>query len=165
MMHFGLYGMDEFKSLLKDLAKTGVSEKDVKKATREGLKLVQKDARNNLRNRGNIKSRSLYKSIKVTSMKRWERRKHGFMTGMKVGPSYAKAPYAHLIELGTASRFKKNKRGKIVSTGMVSAQPFMRPAFNAQYRNAYNTFAQTFSPLLQKRVNNLVIKHNYRRAA
>ena len=49
-----------------------------------------------------------------------------------VGPSYSRfdefyAPHAHLVEFGTGARYHKN--GKYV--GQVSAQPFLRPAFDA----------------------------------
>jgi HK97 gp10 family phage protein len=164
MMNVGLYGMDEFKSLLKDLAKTGVSTTDVNKGTRAGLKLIQKKARKNLKRNKNIRTKLLYKSIKVRVLNRAEKRKSGFVAGTKTGV-FASAYHAHLIEYGTSVRFRKTKTGKRVTTGSVTAKPFLRPAFTSEYRNAYDSFVKTFSPLLQNRINGFVRRHNSRRAA
>jgi HK97 gp10 family phage protein len=153
MMQMGLYGVEEFRDVLRQLQREAVDEKDIKKATREGLKIIQKDARSIIKRNKNIKSRTLYKSVKVTVMGKRHARFHRFKAGTKVGPAKKMAPHAHLVEFGTASRTRKNKSGKTVSTGSMPSSPFMRPAFRKNTAAVYRKFASVYSPLVQKRIN------------
>ncbi len=49
------------------------------------------------------------------------------LTLMFVGP---RSPHAHLVEFGTAQRFRKREKWAGKSTGAMPPQPFMRPAWD-----------------------------------
>ena len=148
MVKFGLYGVEEFQKILKDLQKYGVEDTDIKRATRLGLNVIKDVARNNVPQR----SGKLKKSIKVLTMKKRTARRYHFRAGSQLGPSYKMAPHAHLIEHGTAPRFRTTKNGTKVSTGSTAAKPFMKPAFRRNKNQALMAFRVSFGPAVQKRI-------------
>ena len=74
-------------------------------------------------------------------------REEGYQQGVSVtatiGPS---APHAHLVEFGTGPRQQKN--GK--STGVMPAQPFMRPAFDNNVDRAIETMKDGLAEEIDK---------------
>jgi HK97 gp10 family phage protein len=108
-----------------------------KQEVQKGLAIASaplvKAARANLVKNGSVKTKRLYRSIRVI--------RDRLTAGVVVGPTYAggknnSAAYAHLVEFGTKSRklrrpiMMKMKNGwrLISSTGKMPAKPFLEPA-------------------------------------
>lgn len=95
---------------------------------------------------GNLKD-----SITASNRLRQRTRKRKDQAFAYVGPSYSKsdqdyAPYAHLIEFGTAARYHKS--GKFV--GQTPANPFLRPAFDATAQKVILNFRDEFENEITK---------------
>lgn len=69
---------------------------------------------------------TIKESIRIRKLRANELRKQGVVAGAVVGSS---SPKAHLVEYGTDNRVRRTKSGKKARTGRVTAEPFMRPAY------------------------------------
>ena len=58
---------------------------------------------------------------------------------VKIGFKPPASRYAHLVEFGTGERVQK-KSGR--STGRAAAQPFLRPAIDAQFQAAFEKYGE-----------------------
>jgi len=151
------YGVDTLQRVLRDLP-DAVERTDINRATREAMRPVRSDARAKIKS-DSYRGGSLWKSIKILTLKRDDRRQYGFMGGVMAGPDYRKAPHAHLVEFGTGMRYRRTTRLTAVSTGMMPASPFMRPAYEKNKRQILDTFRREYAPVLQKRIRRLVRRH------
>ncbi|HUT12396.1 MAG TPA: HK97-gp10 family putative phage morphogenesis protein [Thermoguttaceae bacterium] len=96
----------------------------LRKSLREGAKIFMKEARATAPQgpTGRLK-----RSFKAISGKR---RLHRVEAYAKSDGNVA--PHTHLVEFGTAERFLRTKSGKLKSTGIMRANPFMRRAWYRQ---------------------------------
>ena len=146
------YGFDEAMTKLKQLEREMIKPAEVEKATKAGLLIVARHARVIVRSTS-IKSGRLAKSIGVRKLTKKKARQNRFVGGTVTGPDHAKAPHAHLVEHGTAMRFRTTKNGQRAATGYMPSRPFMRPAFIANRRAALNKFHEVFGPILQRKID------------
>lgn len=120
-------GWKQLSKLLGDLPER-LQRKVVNSAASAGAQVIVKEAKNNIRQNGSIKTGTLLDSIR----KRKKKRTHGIYEVF----TDKSAPHAHLVEWGTGPRkLKQPKEIKIngtwriiTQTGSMPAKPFFRPA-------------------------------------
>jgi len=123
MIEVTLEGADHLMGVL-DALPAKVAFPILRRSLREGAKIFLKECRDGAPQgpTGRLK-----RSFKVLAGKRRPHRVE----------AYAKsdgnvAPHTHLVEFGTAERFLRTKSGKLKSTGIMPANPFMRRAWYRQ---------------------------------
>ena len=127
-VQFELVGARELARMMESLPRK-MSGPVVRKALREGGKVILAAAREKapVGETGNLKkSMSPGRGIRVRTYRRIG------VTVAIVGPSWPLGSHASWIEFGTAMRKTKDKKKR----GRVSAQPFLRPAFDANVGRA-----------------------------
>ena len=75
-----------------------------------------------------------------------------------VGPDYDyyNAFVLHFIEIGTAERFrrhsKKGRGGKTVSSGIIPARPFMRPAYESMKAELFSKIQKSIIQMIEAKL-------------
>ena len=121
-----LRGLSDLADLLEKF--TGKTQRRLNlNALSAGARLIVKDAKR----RVPVRTGELRDSITVRRPRRGQTVKIGF-----IQPASGRA---HIEEFGTAPRVQK-KTGR--STGRAAAQPFLRPAIDAQFQAAFEKYGQ-----------------------
>lgn len=168
-------GLKELDDLLKALPGE-IEGKIMRSALRTGQKVIADAARANLAANGNVKTGSLYRSIRISFSKK-EIERYGWMRA-RLYAGNEKAWYAHLIEFGTGAYYagtkgnskrkpyeiKPKNRKSLFFAGLmkeiivhpgIRPRPFMRPALDAYGQKAIEAFADYVRMRLPKEVKRL----------
>lgn len=137
---FKIEGADAIIRRMKDLDKR-VQGKIVVKGAREGAKEFLKAARENAKRFDDPRTaRQLWKAIKVKKAKRSDLKTGNYDAGMLVYVKGNEYYYWYFLEFGTSK---------------MRAQPFMRPAFDENWKVALQTTTRTISAQLDKAVEEM----------
>jgi HK97 gp10 family phage protein len=136
-----LEGLDELKQILKGLP-AAMGGEALKEAALEAMEPVLARARQLVP----VKSGRLKRSLGIQI--RTESRSY---IDVRVGANLERSlgetgPHAHLVEFGTGPRYDKD--GRFV--GVMPAEPFMRPAWDAESRNIEPRFQRVLAKALDR---------------
>lgn len=150
-MTIEITGLAELHSTLQQLP-AKIEANVLRGALRAGQKEILEAAKANVP----IKSGALRDSLKIKTSNRQGKVTATLVAGKK------KVFYAHLVEFGTAQHFIKPKKAKslffaglarqVVDHPGASAQPFMRPAFDAAQEKALSAFRQYLEQRIPKEI-------------
>lgn len=121
---FRLHGLKELDRALAELPKA-VGKNVLRKIARKALGPVARDAKANAPRAEGELAKSIRIGTTLTGRQRRWRRRHGAVE-MFVGPSWPTGAHGHLQEFGTAHH---------------GAQPFMRPAWDANRQQVLATIS------------------------
>ena len=102
-------------------------------------------------------SQSIDATTRLSAREKRRRRRAGVdadeIATVFVGPDFRRGAHGIWQEYGTEERFQKDAAGvKAFSTGKITAQPFMRPAFDSTYLQVFRGMAPAVGAELKKSV-------------
>jgi HK97 gp10 family phage protein len=135
---FQIEGLKELEAALMQLSKA-TGKTVLRNALKKAAAPIAEAAKENVP----VDEGRLKESISVNTRLVKSQQPGGFRdrtaVNVHVGADAKNGPHAHLVEFGTKPRFHK-KSGKYV--GMAPAQPFLRPAWDANKEKALKIFAE-----------------------
>lgn len=131
-----LHGARELEAALLALPKR-IGKAAIRRALLKAGKPIAEDARTRVAVRTGNLERKIRISTQLSKRQRRSRARGAVKGQVDVYIGAGPARHAHLVEFGSAAR--RHKSGK--SSGVMPAQPFLRPAWEAGKRRALDDFA------------------------
>jgi len=171
---FKIEGGEMLMKLLKDFPHK-IQETVLDSAVSAGANVIKKEARNNIKQNGSIRTGRLYNSLKTAKVKGI----HGvyrIFTQRGYARGGQSAPHAHLVEFGTAPRKLKEPHYVQINgnwvwveyTGSMPAKPFFRPALDEHKPETLKAMALRMAKRMDKEAEKMsrsyrTLSKSYRR--
>ena len=138
-----LQGIRELRQDLLRLA-LALNPDDVEPILERGANMVADNIRPRIPRKRGVLARALI-------VKRLKRKNPKFPASSIAAIDRKKAPYAYVVEHGSGERVAKRGKYKGRSFGPMTAQPFMRPGFNAAKRPVLEMIVSELQKLIEKK--------------
>ena len=144
-------GVKELTDLFEQLPKS-LTDQVVKNTAKKALQPVLDHAKTTVLHQSSVNYDLLNSMVISTRLSKSQRQfvKKGEIA-VYAGPAYPKGAVGHLIEFGTGPRY--TKAGKYV--GIIKAEPFMRPAWDAEGGTVLEIMREDIWGVLKKAVRSL----------